>query len=304
MRKSFVERRKMKMKMNAMKFAIPLFVALAYGPAQGLAQSILGPQLATFAVLGETSVTNVPTSTIVGNVGVSAGVSITGFGTTIPLTATSDPQVTGGLIHTTTGLAAQAQVQLDAAILTLNNTSLFPSSASLGGNINGTYGPGVYDGGAGLLTGALILDGSLNGSAPDVWVFRFTSTLTTEESLSSVSVTNVGADAGRYWVVGTDATLNGPTFAGNVLAQTTIRSNGALTLGCGRLLSATADVTLIGDTISAGCFGTLGSGSGGFDQGNSTAPIPEPEIYAMMAVGLGLLGWVGRRKKLKDAAAA
>jgi hypothetical protein len=33
-------------------------------------------------------------------------------------------------------------------------------------------------------------------------------------------------------------------------------------------------------------------------------PIPEPEIYAMMAVGLGLLGWVGRRKKLKEAAAA
>jgi len=213
-------------------------------------------------------------------------------------------QVTGGLLHANTGLAASAQVQLDAAILTLNNTSLFPSSASLGGNINGTYAPGVYDGGAGLLTGALILDGSLNGSAPDVWVFRFTSTLTTEESLSSVSVTNVGADAGIYWVVGTDATLNGPTFAGNVLAQTTIRSNGALTLGCGRLLSATADVTLIGDTISAGCFGTLGSGSGGFDQGNSTAPIPEPEIYAMMAVGLGLLGWVGRRKKLKEAAAA
>lgn len=32
--------------------------------------------------------------------------------------------------------------------------------------------------------------------------------------------------------------------------------------------------------------------------------IPEPEIYAMMMVGLGLLGWVGRRKKLKEAAAA
>lgn len=31
--------------------------------------------------------------------------------------------------------------------------------------------------------------------------------------------------------------------------------------------------------------------------------IPEPEIYALMGVGLGLLGWVGRRKKLKEAAA-
>ncbi len=37
---------------------------------------------------------------------------------------------------------------------------------------------------------------------------------------------------------------------------------------------------------------------------NSVAAVPEPEIYAMMGVGLGLLGWVGRRKKLKEAAAA
>jgi hypothetical protein len=34
------------------------------------------------------------------------------------------------------------------------------------------------------------------------------------------------------------------------------------------------------------------------------SPIPEPEIYAMMGVGLALLGWVGRRKKLKERAAA
>ena len=34
------------------------------------------------------------------------------------------------------------------------------------------------------------------------------------------------------------------------------------------------------------------------------SPVPEPEIYAMMGIGLGLLGWVRRRKKLKEAAAA
>jgi len=31
------------------------------------------------------------------------------------------------------------------------------------------------------------------------------------------------------------------------------------------------------------------------------APIPEPEIYAMMGVGLGLMGWIGRRRKLQAA---
>jgi hypothetical protein len=34
------------------------------------------------------------------------------------------------------------------------------------------------------------------------------------------------------------------------------------------------------------------------------AAIPEPETYAMLGLGLGLMGWVVRRKKLKDRAAA
>jgi hypothetical protein len=34
----------------------------------------------------------------------------------------------------------------------------------------------------------------------------------------------------------------------------------------------------------------------------SVGAVPEPEIYAMMAVGLGLLGWVGRRRKEKGVA--
>ena len=37
---------------------------------------------------------------------------------------------------------------------------------------------------------------------------------------------------------------------------------------------------------------------------SQTIPIPEPEIYVMMAAGLGLMGWAVRRKKLKEAAVA
>ncbi len=33
-----------------------------------------------------------------------------------------------------------------------------------------------------------------------------------------------------------------------------------------------------------------------------TTPVPEPEIYAMLGLGLGLMGWVGRRRKLQTAA--
>jgi hypothetical protein len=36
---------------------------------------------------------------------------------------------------------------------------------------------------------------------------------------------------------------------------------------------------------------------------SQTLPIPEPEIYAMLGIGFGLLGWVGRRKKLQAATA-
>jgi hypothetical protein len=35
----------------------------------------------------------------------------------------------------------------------------------------------------------------------------------------------------------------------------------------------------------------------------SVAAVPEPEIYAMMGIGLGLMGWVGRRKRLKESVA-
>ncbi len=36
----------------------------------------------------------------------------------------------------------------------------------------------------------------------------------------------------------------------------------------------------------------------------TAAPVPEPEIYAMMGLGLGLAGWAGRRKRLKEALSA
>ena len=94
------------------------------------------------------------------------------------------------------------------------------------------------------LTGNLVLDGG--GSNTAVWRFRFSSTLVTSTT-SNVSVINVGdgANVGLYWTVGTAATLNGPTFAGNVLANQLNSSDGNLTMACGRLLSAESQVTLI-----------------------------------------------------------
>ena len=136
----------------------------------------------------------------------------------------------------------------------------------LGADLTGTIFPGTYSVSAGPtnLSGALILDGQ--GDSNAVWVFLFPSTLITSTT-STVTLQNVGkgAGVGLYWNVGSAATLNGPTFAGNVFAHDLISSDGDLTIPCDRLLSAETQVTLIHDNISIGCTGF--ETSGGFDQG-------------------------------------
>ena len=289
--------------MNTMKLAIPLCVALACAPSQGWAAPVLGPDLASFAVLGASGVTNVPTSTIGGNLGSAPNPSVGG-----------GYVFTSGSLQQNTQLAQDAQVQLDAAILAVNasvpvtniGSSLDQWQSLHGGSIT----PGTYRVSAdptANLAGNLFLNGL--GSSTAVWNFLFTSTLVTS-TISNVTVQNVGGGAGvgLYWTVGSAATLNGNTFAGNVLAHDLISSDGNLTIACGRLLSATKQVTLIKDKISIGCAGT-GSGSGGFDQGVSIGSggtggsggqivngVPEPGTFLL--VGLGLAGLFASRKRL------
>ena len=265
-----------------------------YGTTPAMAVPILGADLASFAVLGAAGVTNVAVSTIGGNLGSAPNASV-GVGYVF----------SSGSLQANTATAQQAQLELDAAILTLNGMA--NTGGTLGADLTGTILPGVYDVLAGTtnLSGALILDGQ--GSNTAVWDFRFASTLITSTT-SSVSVINVGdgSGVGIYWSVGSAATLNGPTFVGNVLAHDLISSDGNLTLGCGRLLSATTQVTLIQDTISLGCTtgmnatdvtgaGSLVANSGGFDQGVSTGSggtggsngqvVPEPTTLALLAIG-------------------
>jgi hypothetical protein len=283
--------------MDPMKFAIPLFVALAYGPAQGLAQSsILGSELGSFSVLGASTVTNTGATTLGGNLGVSPGSSITGGGS-VTLT---------GVIHQTDAFAGLAQSQLTTA---RNSLASLGVGTTLGVNLAGlTLSPGVYTVPAGVsnLTGTLTLNGQGNANA--AWVFQMPSTLITSPG-SVVRVINSGAGAGLFWNVGSSATLDTTTsFQGNILALANISLNTGATIGCGSALASTGGVTMQGNTIGGGCGAVTGgqAGNGNGLGGGFTVPpgggtpignVPEPETYAITLAGLVFLGLIRRRRK-------
>lgn len=301
-----------------MLFVVAAFAGLLCPPSV-TAAPILGPDLASFTVLGASTVTNVPTSTIVGNVGVwsSGGANaITGF-LSSPGVAVSDPQVTGGSVHagTTTGVpnAMLAQAQLTNAMTNLG--SLGPGTLLAADLVGLTLFPGVYTVPAGTtnLSGALTLDGQGNANA--AWVFQMPSTLITSPN-SVVNMINAGSGAGVYWNVGSSATIDvNTTFLGNILALASITMNTSATDLCGRALADTGAVTLDHNSLSGICTDTL-SGSNGLNGGLDViitpggteeveflpftpvdnAPVPEPAT--MLLLGSGLAGLAAYRKRL------
>ena len=266
-------------------------VGVFCGAGPAWSAPILGSDLASFAVLGAAGVTNVPASTIGGNLGSAPDASVGG-----------GYVFSSGSLQANTALAQNAQIQLDAAILAVNANG--PGTLITSGDLDawqsshgGFIIPGTYmvPFATTNLVGNLVLDGV--GSNTAVWNFLFTSSLITS-STSNVTVQNVGdgSGVGLYWTVASAATLNGPTFEGNVLAHDLISSDGDLTITCGRLLSAETQVTLIHDNVSiTGCTGN----SGGFDQGVSIGSgeqtVPEPSTLALLGLGFAALGFARHR---------
>jgi hypothetical protein len=236
------------MNMNAIKFALPLFVALAYGPAQGLAQSpILGTELGSFSTLGASTVTNTGATTLGGNLGVGPGSAITGTAT-ITVNGTNAATIGNPSVHQADAFTVLSQSQLASARTTLG--LLGPGTLAPVNLVGLTLFPGVYTVPAGVsnLTGTLTLDG--RGNANALWVFQMSSTLITSPG-SVVNVINTGAGAGLYWNVGSSATLDTTTsFQGNIVALANISLNTGATIGCGRALASTGAVTMDHNTIS------------------------------------------------------
>jgi hypothetical protein len=236
---------------NKLTSAIALFVMLlgiilTFPGNLGAATSVDLGKASSFAVLAGTAVTNVPTSTIKWDVGLSpaAGSNYAGL---------TSPQV-GGIIYAvdTTGpagsannpgLLTTAKADLVSAYDALSAAGNAPCDTTYAGTqdlVGLTLVPGVYCAGTFELSGTLTLSGS------GVWIFRSESTLITSGTANVVG----GDPCNVWWKVPSSATLGTNTsLIGNILALTSITMNTGASLN-GRALARNGAVTLDNNVIN------------------------------------------------------
>ncbi|WP_306822937.1 ice-binding family protein [Streptomyces sp. 5112.2] len=246
-------------------------VAVTPTQASALATFVDLGRADSFAVLAGSATTNTGPSVITGDVGVSPGTSISGYG---------PPAVVNGTLHSADTVAQDAQTDLIAAY---DDAAGQPSDGALPPDAGGlTLVPGVYTASSTLgLTGTLTLDAQGNPNA--VWVFQIGSGLTTASG-SRVSLINGASPCNVFWQIGSSATLGTSTaFVGNILAMTSITAttsatiegralarNGAVTLDTNTITRPECAAGTTGGTTTAGTTGTTTAGTTGATTAGTT----------------------------------
>ncbi len=183
---------------------------------------------ANFVILAKTGISTVPTSAIIGDLGVSPGAtaSITGFALINDASNVfaRSTQVTGKVFAANMANPTPANLTAavdDMEIAFTDAASRAPDVTELGaGNIGGlTLAPGVYKWGTGLLIPTNV---TLSGSANDVWIFQIAQTLTMNTNTKILLAG--GAQAKNiFWQASGQVTLNaGAHLEGVLIGQTAI----------------------------------------------------------------------------------
>jgi type VI secretion system secreted protein VgrG len=248
----------------ALVVGLPLASAQT-NPPLGAAQS--------YAVLAASTVTNTGSSVVSGDLGVSPGSAVVGF---------PPGTVVSGTIHAADAAALAAQNSTTTAYNDLAGQACTQvlTGQDLGSR---TLTAGVYCyATSAQLTGTLTLDAQ--GDPGAVFVFKTGSTLTTASG-ASVVMSNSASPCNVYWQVGSSATLGTSTsFAGSILALTSITLNTGAN-ATGRLLARTGAVTLDTNNVSVlPC---------------ALGPVPTlPEWGVLiLVVGLASMGYVMIRRR-------
>ena len=162
----------------------------------------------TYAVLGDTAVTNTGNTVLTGDLGISPGSSVTGF----------PPGTFTGTFHHTDAAAAQAHTDATAAATAFQ--AMGPGTDVTGVDFGGhTFTPGVYSTPATSVTWSA---GNLTLNGAGTYVFLVGTSLTMPAA-ASVLLTGGATANNVYFVTGTTFTFGaGDTVNGTILAGTSI----------------------------------------------------------------------------------
>jgi len=208
----------------------------------------------TYVILAQSATSNVPTSAITGNIGLSPAAAsfLTGFALTLPAGAafSTSLQVTGNVYAS--DYAAPTPATLTTAtgdMLTAYTDAAGRPTPDHSELASGNLGRLTLPAGLYKWSNTVTIPRSvtLNGGANDVWIFQIAGGLT-QSSATRVNLTGGALAQNVFWqVAGTVAIGTTAHLEGVVLSQTAITLGTGATVN-GRLLAQTA-VTLAGNTI-------------------------------------------------------